>query len=99
MSARSRLKKMFKDGQSEFSHRYATWANNHNGWSKQKKMNRRTAKHIDKAAALKVSIREVDATARIARKFRQLAIWVAHETGLPTNTKLELVAEEERDES
>ena len=28
MSARSRLKKMFKDGQSEFSHRYATWANN-----------------------------------------------------------------------
>ena len=47
MSARSRLKKMFKDGQSEFSHRYTTWANNHNGWSKQKKMNRRTAKHSD----------------------------------------------------
>ena len=36
-----------KDGQSEFSHRYATWANNHNGWSKQKKMNRRTEKHSD----------------------------------------------------
>lgn len=58
-----------------------------------------SSNNIDKAAALKVSIREVDATARIARKFRQLAIWVAHETGLPTNTKLELVAEEERDES
>jgi chromosome partitioning protein len=58
-----------------------------------------SSNNIDKAAALKVSIREVDATARIARKFRQLAIWVAHETVLPTNTKLELVAEEERDES
>ena len=58
-----------------------------------------SSNNIDKAAALKVRIREVDATARIARKFRQLAIWVAHETGLPTNTKLELVAEEERDES
>lgn len=58
-----------------------------------------SSNNIDKAAALKVSIREVDATARIARKFRQLAIWVTHETGLPTNTKLELVAEEERDES
>lgn len=30
--------------QSEFSHRYACWANNHNGWSKMKKMNRRLAK-------------------------------------------------------
>lgn len=30
--------------QSEFSHRYACWANNHNGWSKMKKMNRRLFK-------------------------------------------------------
>lgn len=30
--------------QSEFSHRWACWANNHNGWAKLKKMNRRLAK-------------------------------------------------------
>ena len=30
--------------QSEFSHKYACWANNHNGWAKLKKMNRRLAK-------------------------------------------------------
>lgn len=39
--------------QSEFSHRYACWANNHNGWSKMKKANKRIAKrrmkqYIDK---------------------------------------------------
>lgn len=31
-------------GQSEFSHRYACWANNHNGWSKMKKLNRKLFK-------------------------------------------------------
>lgn len=30
--------------QSEFSHRYACWANNHNGWAKMKKLNKRLAK-------------------------------------------------------
>lgn len=30
--------------QSEFSHRFAAWANNHNGWSKMKKKNRRLFK-------------------------------------------------------
>ncbi len=30
--------------QSEFSHRYACWANNHNGWSKMKKLNRKLFK-------------------------------------------------------
>lgn len=30
--------------QSEFSHRYACWANNHNGWAKAKKSNKRLAK-------------------------------------------------------
>ena len=30
--------------QSEYSRRHATWANNHGGWSKQKKCNRRLAK-------------------------------------------------------
>ena len=32
------------NGQSEFSHRYACWANNHNGWSKMKKKNRKLFK-------------------------------------------------------
>lgn len=31
-------------GQSWFSQRYACWANNHNGWSKMKKKNRRMFK-------------------------------------------------------
>lgn len=30
--------------QSEFSHHCTSWANNHNGWSKMKKMNRRLFK-------------------------------------------------------
>lgn len=30
--------------QSEFSHRCACWANNHNGWAKAKKSNKRLAK-------------------------------------------------------
>ena len=34
--------------QSEFSHRYACWANNHNGWSKIKKQNRKLAKTREK---------------------------------------------------
>lgn len=32
------------DWQSEFSHRYACWANNHRGWAKMKKANKRLAK-------------------------------------------------------
>ena len=30
--------------QSEFDHRFACWANNHNGWAKMKKANKRLAK-------------------------------------------------------
>ena len=30
--------------QSEFSHSFACWANNHNGWAKAKKANKRLAK-------------------------------------------------------
>ena len=32
------------NGQSEFSNRWACWANNHNGWSKMKKLNRKLFK-------------------------------------------------------
>lgn len=34
-----------ENGQSWFDKRYACWANNHNGWSKMKKKNRRLFKH------------------------------------------------------
>ena len=36
--------KGFLNSQSEFSHRFACWANNHNGWAKMKKANKRIAK-------------------------------------------------------
>ena len=41
---RSQLKHLSKKAQSECSLKYATWANNHRGKSKQKKMNKRLAK-------------------------------------------------------
>lgn len=47
-----------------------------------------SSNNVDKAAALKVSLREVDATARIARKFRQLAIWIAVEMGVKDSSLL-----------
>ena len=41
---RNELKRLSKHYQSEFDHKYACWANNHNGWSKQKKLNRKIAR-------------------------------------------------------
>lgn len=41
---RNELKRLAKQYQSEFSHKHAYWANNHNGWSKMKKLNRKLAK-------------------------------------------------------
>lgn len=41
---RSQLKHLSKKAQSDVSLKYATWANNHRGKSKQKKMNKRLAK-------------------------------------------------------
>lgn len=43
MSRRSIYKGLF-NYQSEFSRRYACWANNHRGWAKMKKANRKLAK-------------------------------------------------------
>ena len=38
-------KRQYSDNyQSEFSHKYACWANNHNGWRKMKKKNRKLFK-------------------------------------------------------
>lgn len=36
--------KEFLDYQSEFSHLFACWANNHRGWAKMKKSNKKIAK-------------------------------------------------------
>ena len=41
---RQNIYKCFLDNESEFSHRYACWANNHRGWAKMKQYNRRVAK-------------------------------------------------------
>ena len=43
MTRRSIYKGLIKD-QSEFDHRWACWANNHRGWAKMKKANRKLAK-------------------------------------------------------
>ena len=40
--------KGFLDFESEFSHRWACWANNHMGWAKMKKSNKRIAKRREK---------------------------------------------------
>ena len=42
--SKSELKRISKTNQSEFSHKYACWPNNHNGWAKMKKQNRKLAK-------------------------------------------------------
>jgi hypothetical protein len=44
--------------QSEFSRRYACWANNHNGWAKMKKANKRIAKRRLKQDIDKMMMRE-----------------------------------------
>jgi len=43
MSNKNSYKKLLPY-QSEFSHKFACWANNHNGWAKMKKSNKRIAK-------------------------------------------------------
>ena len=44
INMRNELKRLAKQDQSEFDHKYACWANNHNGWAKMKKLNRKLAK-------------------------------------------------------
>lgn len=41
---RANTYKGFLPWQSEFSHHWACWANNHRGWAKMKKANKRIAK-------------------------------------------------------
>lgn len=44
MTKQAKPYKAYLPNQSEFSHRYASWANNHMGWAKMKKSNKRIAK-------------------------------------------------------
>ena len=44
MSKKQNYLKGFLENESEFSHRFACWANNHMGWAKMKKSNKRIAK-------------------------------------------------------
>ena len=44
----SNIYKGFLNPQSEFSHRWACWANNHRGWAKMKKSNKRIAKRRER---------------------------------------------------
>ena len=46
--------KGFLDFQSEFSHKFACWANNHRGWAKMKKSNKRIAKKRERRSAKKM---------------------------------------------
>ena len=45
--------KGYLDFESEFSHRWACWANNHMGWAKMKKSNKRIAKRREKRDLVK----------------------------------------------
>lgn len=44
--------------QSEFSHRFACWANNHRGWAKMKKSNKRLAKRRLKQEQEKIDLED-----------------------------------------
>ena len=45
---RANYLKAFLPWQSEFDHHYACWANNHRGWAKMKKYNKRLAKRRER---------------------------------------------------
>ncbi|MFC0821223.1 ParA family protein [Moraxella marmotae] len=49
-----------------------------------------SSNNIDKAAILNQSLRQVDSTSKITRKFATLARWIAHETRLKTYSTEEL---------
>ena len=52
MTSRNIYKPYF-EYQSEFDHRYACWANNHRGWAKMKKYNKKLAKKRLRRATIK----------------------------------------------
>lgn len=45
--------KPYLEYQSEFDHRWACWANNHKGWAKMKKYNKKLAKKRLRRATIK----------------------------------------------
>ena len=44
MSKQQNPYKEFLEFESEFSHKFSCWANNHRGWAKMKKFNKKLAK-------------------------------------------------------
>lgn len=58
MMKKAQTYKGFLDFQSEFSHLFAAWANNHNGWSKMKKKNKKIAKKRERLFARRNMIDE-----------------------------------------
>lgn len=53
MKKRKQIYKGFLEYQSEFSHLFASWAVNHNGWRKMKKLNKKIAKKRERRFAKK----------------------------------------------
>lgn len=47
---KAKIYKGFLNDQSEFSHRFACWANNHMGWAKMKRFNKKIAKKRERKA-------------------------------------------------
>ena len=54
MSKQNNLYKSKLPFQSEFDHKFACWANNHNGWARMKKFNRLLAKRRMKQELRKI---------------------------------------------
>lgn len=50
---KTKIYKGFLKSQSEFSHLFATWAHNHRGWAKAKRINKRIAKRKERVACRK----------------------------------------------
>lgn len=50
----------FIDSQSEFDHHCACWANNHNGWAKAKRKNKKTAKKRERRANKKFEFEDFE---------------------------------------
>ena len=48
MSKKQNIYKQFLPYESEFDHKFACWAYNHNGWARMKKFNKKLAKRRER---------------------------------------------------
>lgn len=60
MSKCNTIYKPYLNPQSLFDRYYACWANNHSGWSKMKRLNRRIAKRRMRRAERKLILEQTD---------------------------------------